>query len=48
MQQLQHKQFAIQHTLPSLAIRYCYVPSGIVFTTGNMSSDDKERPWIER
>jgi hypothetical protein len=53
MQQLQHKQFTVQHTLSSLAIRYWYVPVGSGFTPDsnrdeNMSNDDKIRPWIER
>ena len=49
MQQLQHKQFTIQHTQSSLAIRYWYVPAGSRFTAiKNMSNDDKIRPWFER
>ena len=49
MQQLQHKQFTMQHTLSSLAIRYWYVPVGSGFTAiGSMSNDDEKRPWIER
>ncbi len=54
MQQLEQKQFTIQHTLSSLAIRYWYVPAGSGFTApdsyrdGNMSNDDKKRPWFER
>jgi len=53
MQQLQHKQFTIQHTLSSLAIRYGYVPVGSGFTAPDSYRDgknnsDKIRPWFER
>ena len=49
MQQLQHKQFVIEHMLSSLATGYWYVPVGSGFTAiENMSNDDKKRPWFER
>ena len=49
MQQLQHKQFKMWNELSSLPIRYCYVPATTGFATiGNISNDDKKRPWFER
>jgi hypothetical protein len=49
MQQLQHKYFTMWNEQSSLPIRYSYVPAGSGFTAiGNMSNNDKIRPWFKR
>jgi hypothetical protein len=60
MQKRQQQRFSILHTLmqlwnehASLPIGYCYVPATTGFAPdsyrdGNMSNDDKRRPWFER
>ena len=56
MQKSQQQRFSMLHTLMqiwneqlSLSIRYCYVPATKGFAAiGNMSNDDKKRPWFER
>ena len=48
MQQLQHKQFTMWNELPSLSIRYCYVPAGKGFAGIGGSNNDKIRPWFKR
>jgi len=56
MQIRQQQRFSILHTLmqlwnehTSLPIGYCYVPATRGFAAiGNMSKNDKIRPWFER
>ncbi|HMU08765.1 MAG TPA: hypothetical protein PKC54_02055 [Ferruginibacter sp.] len=49
MQKLQHKRFTMRSEQPSLPISYSYAPAGKGFIVmGNLSNNDKERPWFER
>ncbi len=53
MQQLKHKRFIKGNELNALPIGHCYVPATSGFgpdsyRDGNMSNDDKTRPWFKR
>ena len=49
MQQLQHKQFTMRNEQLSSPIRYWYVQLSKGFTAiGNVSDNDKIRPWFKR